>query len=339
MQCAMQLMRSPECVHRHVYTCGDAPELSSGCCFPAGSPSAAACCCSREAMGVASLGLHTVRRAGGLGERASSLSLSLQRLLPSWPEVSSVEGGFAEWGVGTKAAARCRDGSAKPGVTPGGVPGGLGLPAPHPPRSLRSAAPWGASGAPSAAAHVAVCFLDGPRESPRGPAMGHAARRPPPPLVSPLAACSVICCPSPSPREIPTPPLWQGSAAHHGGGSPVWAALFLVFSSALLILFLSFFLIFLSFFSCYFFVSSLWCLDPASRRAGGRMQAWHCGVCAGGFVPERGTAAQRRWWWWNALFCCWAWLWRRSVSRRSIRDEAQAEGLGGTRARVRCLPA
>ena len=343
MQCAIQLMRSPECVHRHVYTCGDAPELSSSCqsaagCFPAGSPSAA--CCSRG-DGVASLGLYTQsssesRRTGG--------TLCVSRVSPAPPSFLArglVGRGHAEWGCRdtTTKAAGCRDGSAEPGVTPGGVPGGLGLPAPHPPRSLRSAAPWGASGAPSAAAHVAVCFLDGPRESPRGPAMGHAARRPPPPLVSPLAACSVICCPSPSPREIPTPPLWQGSAAHHGGGSPVWAALFLVFSSALLILFLSFFLIFLSFFSCYFFVSSLWCLDPASRRAGGRMQAWHCGVCAGGFVPERGTAAQRRWWWWNALFCCWAWLWRRSVSRRSIRDEAQAEGLGGTRARVRCLPA
>ena len=269
MQCAMQLMRSPECVHRHVYTCGDAPELSSGCCFPAGSPSAAACCCSREAMGVASLGLHTVRRAGGLGERASSLSLSLQRLLPSWPEVSSVEGGFAEWGVGTKAAARCRDGSAKPGVTPGGVPGGLGLPAPHPPRSLRSAVPWGASGAPSAAAHVAVCFLDGPRESPRGPAMGHAARPPPPPpFRSPAHCFGDMSLPSTPLTGIPVLPEGRRGEREWGGGwvriprlggLALWPA-FLAPPPSCLCSFSSF----LSFFCAWI---------PCPQQAGGRVQA------------------------------------------------------------------
>lgn len=294
MQCAIQLMRSPECVHRHVYTCGDAPELSSSCqsaagCFPAGSPSAA--CCSRG-DGVASLGLYTQsssesRRTGG--------TLCVSRVSPAPPSFLArglVGRGHAEWGCRdtTTKAAGCRDGSAEPGVTPGGVPGGLGLPAPHPPRSLRSAAPWGASGAPSAAAHVAVCFLDGPRESPRGPAMGHAARRPPPPLVSPLAACSVICCPSPSPREIPTPPLWQGSAAHHGGGSPVWAALFLVFSSALLILFLSY----LSFFLSFLAISSFLLFGVWTRQAGGRAGGCRPGTVVCVQVVLSQSAAQRR---------------------------------------------
>lgn len=128
-------------------------------------------------------------------------------------------------GCRDKAAARCRDGSAKPGVTPGGVPGGLGLPAPHPPRSLRSAVPWGASGAPSAAAHVAVCFLDGPRESPRGPAMGHAARPPPPPpFRSPAHCFGDMSLPSTPLTGIPVLPEGRRGEREWGGSaSPAWA--------------------------------------------------------------------------------------------------------------------